>query len=155
MALGPDPLDEATRAAREEETDWPDLADRIKTKVRAVRLPSRPLATYTPTGTPVLDDGDPVTVPSREVLGALRTLLQAPTHAPEDIALVVDGGRLSRVEVDVVARYGEPLRPLLDTLWERVSAALRDHLGPDPAFEPERDVVVRAVDVVDGDPRLT
>ena len=33
-----------------------------------------------------------------------------------------------------------------------VAAVVREVLGVDPAFDPERDITVEVVDVVDGDP---
>ena len=154
MALGPGPLERATEAAREDETGWSEVADRIKDRVGAVRLPSRPIATFTASGEPALADGHPVTVASRELQGAIRSLLQAPTHAPDGIDLTVEAGRLVRVEVDVVATYGEPLLPLLETLRAEVASVVVDHVGPDPSFDLRGDVVVRVVDVVVGDPSL-
>lgn len=161
-----DELDEASRqrlaTAREVARgggggdDWPEVAASIKHRVRTVIVPSRPVLSWDAQGRRVLDaKGTQVTVASRDVVVLLRRRLQSDRFVADDVDLDIEDHRLARARVDVVGRYGIPLPVLMDAVWALVRDTLLDQVGADPDFEPDRDLQVRVVDIVDGDPRTT
>lgn len=157
MALDPSPLGRAIRAARAEEpAGWVELAGSIMSRVRAVVVPSEPILTFTEQGTPARDEqGSETFVSARVVTAALRRLLQEhPTHAPEAIDLHVDEGRLSGVDIRLVARYGVELHPLADTLRPEILEIVRGLLGPAPGLDLSA-IEIEYVDVTRGDPNRT
>lgn len=157
MALDPSPLDRAVRAAQADEpAGWVDLAESIMARVRRVVVPSEPILTYTEQGSSARDpQGSETFVSARVVTTALRRLLQKhPTHAPDTIDLDVHDGRLSRIDIRLVARYGVELRPLADTLRPQVLAIVRELLGPIPGIELAA-IHIEYVDVTRGDPNQT
>ncbi|MDF9714750.1 hypothetical protein INN71_01820 [Nocardioides sp. ChNu-153] len=160
MALEPvDPFVRATETARSERPEppggWVELSASVMARVRSSVLPSEPLLTFAADGRPDQDAaGSRTYVSERVVRTALRELLQSsPSHAPEGLRLLVDDGRLTGVEIDLVAAYGTVLPALGDAVRAQVLDLLRGLLGPDPDLGPD-DVVVAVTDVAVGDPRL-
>lgn len=157
MALEPSPLDRALRAARADQpAGWVDLAESIMSRVRAIVVPSEPILTFTEQGASARDEeGSQTFVSARVLTAALRRLLQEhPTHAPEAIDLQVDDGRLSRVDIRLVARFGVELHPLADTLRPQILAIVRGLLGPDPDIGLSA-IQIEYVDVTRGNPNRT
>ncbi|MDR6174911.1 hypothetical protein QE364_000971 [Nocardioides zeae] len=155
-----DALDLAADAARQEAAEgapegWSEVAATVRGRLRSVLDPAVPILVHDARGRVDHDDeGSRTWVTDRVVRTALRRALQtSPTHAPSAIRLVVDGGRLDRLELDLVAAYGVELRPLADAVRAVVLRELRALLGPDPAFGPAQ-VAIAFVDVVPGDPRV-
>lgn len=155
-----DALDLAADAARQEAAEgapegWSEVAANVRGRLRSVLDPAVPLLVHDEQGRAEHDDqGSRTWVTDRVVKAALRRALQvSPTHAPSALRLVVDEGRLSGLELDLVAAYGVELRPLADAVRGVVLRELRALLGPDPAFGPA-DVTIAFVDVVPGDPRV-
>lgn len=165
LGAGAEALALATATAREARDteadvpeDWPEVAATIKHRVRSVLVPSRPVLVFAADGRPEVDGaGDQVTVASRDLVVGLRTRLQQPSYALADVDLEIRDRRLVGVRVDVVARYAplQPLRPVLEEVWAAVRDLLAQRVGPDPDLDASRDVSVRVVDIVDGDPSLT
>ena len=157
MALepGPDPLDRARRAAREEEPDgWIDLSQSIMSRVRSVVTPTVPVLAFSTTGETTHDDaGSQTRVSSRILNNALRRLLQQPTVAPVAIDLTIVAERLEAVSLSLVCSYGVDLIALADAVREAAYAEIVSVLGPDPDFSPGH-IDVRISDVVIGDPNL-
>lgn len=157
MALDPSPLGRAIRAARAEEPPgWVDLAESIMARVRRVVVPSEPILTFTDQGASARDEEGSQTFVSARVVGAaLRRLLQEhPTHAPDNIELHVDEGRLTGIEIRLVARFGVELHPLAETLRPPILEIVRGLLGPAPGIDLAA-VEIEYVDVTRGDPNRT
>ncbi|MDT9593508.1 hypothetical protein RDV89_10555 [Nocardioides zeae] len=161
MAVEPyDPFDRATDVARREARTTPDgwieIVEAVRAGVRASVAPSPPLVTFGPDGTPSRDDSGSRTLVSERVVRTVlrRALDKAETHAPEDIRLVVEDGRLAAVEVDLVAAYGAPLAQVGEAVRVLLLEVLRDLLGPDPDFDAPH-LGVTFTDVVVGDPRVS
>lgn len=147
-------LERALEAAREPDDGWPEVAVGIKDRVRSMIVRSRPVLSWDAGGRRVLDDrGRQATVPSREVVVLLRTRLQSTDYAAADVDFQIEEHRLAQARVDVVGRYGVPLRELLDDAWAVAARTIVERIGADPDFDAERDLQVRVVDVTDGDPR--
>lgn len=149
----PDPLTRAREAARTAPPvppgdDWPRLVAAVRQRVRA---------TAPPVGDPVRLDPDPAPdgsrtlVAARVVRDAVRHAASTATAAPSGIELVVADAVLVRVDLTVVAAYGEELHALADAVRARVGAALADVVGSYAAATAVVDVTV--ADVVVGDPR--
>lgn len=154
MALDPSPLGRAIRAARAEEPPgWVDLAESIMARVRRVVVPSEPILTFTEQGSSARDEeGSETFVSARVVSAALRRLLQEhPTHAPDTIELHVDEGRLTGIEIRLVARYGVELHPLADTLRPQILDIVTGLLGPAPGLDLSA-IEIEYVDVTRGNP---
>lgn len=156
MALEPaEALARATDAAREEDAPegWTEVAAGVRARLRSLLPPSHPLLVVAADGSLVHDQaGSRTFIADRLVRDALRELLQAhPTHAPDDIRLLVEDDRLRGVEVDLVAAYGVPLPALGEAVRTEVLTTLRGLVGPDPELGPGQ-VAVRFVDVSVGDP---
>ncbi|EGD43760.1 hypothetical protein NBCG_01887 [Nocardioidaceae bacterium Broad-1] len=157
MALDPSPLGRAVRAARADEpAGWVDLAESIMARVRRVVVPSEPILTFTEQGISARDEqGSATFVSARVVSAALRRLLQEhPTHAPDNIELHVDEGRLTGIDIRLVARYGVELHPLADTLRPQILDIVTTLLGPAPGIDLSA-IEIEYVDVTRGDPNRT
>lgn len=155
MALEPDqdPLSRAVEAARRTEPEWVEVSSSILRKVGASLGPSEPVLVFDAAGSPDQDaEGSRTYVSTRVLRREVRRLLQsAPTHAPERIELDLEGLRLRRVSVRLVAAYGVGLPELADHVRSDLVTLLRGLLGPDPEFSGA-DVDIEFTDVVDGDP---
>lgn len=156
MALEPsgDPLTRARDAVRRDQTGWTDVRASALRRIRLLTAPGEPVATVTAGGEVDHDAaGSRSYVSTRVLRGVLRrTLTVAPSYAPVDVELVVDGARIVRLDVTLVAALGTPLPPLGDRVRAEVVTAVEGLLGPgtlDPAV-----VGVTVVDVVAGDPTL-
>ncbi len=157
MALEPhgDPLDRARLAARQEQPEgWIEVSASVMARVRAHVTPSEPLLAFAESGASDRDGvGSRTFVSERVVSAAIRRVLQRPTHAPEDIDLLVVDGRLTHVTLALVCAYGVDLVALADLVRSQVHAEVVGILGPDPEFGPGS-VSIDVVDVVLGDPNL-
>ncbi|MEH3034071.1 MAG: hypothetical protein PGN07_08525 [Aeromicrobium erythreum] len=153
MAMTPgDPLERATAEMRDEASSaaWLDVSETVKRRVSGIVRPAASLVAVTDDGsTRWADDGSRVLVSERVLLPRLRRSVASDQRAVDDVRVRRDGDRCVAVEVDLVCAYGSDLAAQGDDVHAVVSDELRDLLGPDP----ERDVVVRVVDVTDRDPR--
>ncbi|MCW2757020.1 MAG: hypothetical protein JWO46_766 [Nocardioidaceae bacterium] len=157
MAMNEEPLERATRLVREQRpAGWVEASERIRSRLRSVVVPAQVFAAYVDGGR-----GSQVSVTSRVLLPALRSRLDTPQRVADAIDLLpaptgADGSRkrLDAVQVELVCRYGADLAAEGEQARHAVVDVVRELLGADPSFDPDRDVRVRVVDVVEGDPRL-
>lgn len=158
MALEPtpDPLDRATRAAREEDPEgWIELSASIMSRVRSLVTPSDPILTFTDAGSSARDDqGSRTYVSTRIVSSALRRLLQREaTHAPDGIRLHIEDDRLTGIDLTLVCSYGVDLVALATTVRSDALTEITRLIGPAPDLEPAA-ITIEIIDVVEGDPNL-
>lgn len=152
-----DVLDRARRLLRDERPeDWTEVSGRIRERLASMVLPAQLFAAHVTLG----ERGSSLSVSSRVLVPTLRARLDTDdrvTHAVDLVAAPLARGagrrRLGAVRVDLVCRYGADLRREGGEVYLVVAQVLREVLGSDPDFEPDRDVRVQVVDVVSGDPR--
>ena len=82
----------------------------------------------------------------------LRAAVDTADRAADAIDIEVADDRCSSIHLALVCRYGLDLNAEGRDARAAVAAVVREVLGVDPAFDPERDITVEVVDVVDGDP---
>ena len=121
---GADALSRATRALRDApETGWGDIADRLRTRLRTLSRPGRPLTVRE-------DEAGVVQVDTRVVVDAVRRAVGAlPGTRPLAVVVVVEGTRARSVRVDVAIRFGADAHASADAVRERVREVLRAVLG--------------------------
>lgn len=149
-----DPLDRATAAIRSEESaGWPETSQKVIAKVRRLVMPAALLMTFGDDGRTVRGpQGSTVRVSGRVLVPRLRDAVDTETRATDSIDLTVVDDRCAGVRVGLVCSYGGDLQAEGASVRADVTAVLHDLLGVDPGFDPDRDVVVEIVDVVEGDP---
>ena len=150
----PDPLERATTALRDEpETGWIEVSQSVMSRVRMLVTPASAVITFDESGTSQRGEhGSVVRVSGRVLTPLLRVAVDTPDRAADSIDIEVADDRCSSIHLALVCRYGLDLNAEGRDARAAVAAVVRDVLGPDPAFDPERDITVEVVDVVDGDP---
>ena len=148
-APGPDALARATRALREApEPGWGDVADRVRTRLRTVSRPGRPLTVRE-------DRAGVVQVDTRVVVDAVRRAVASlPGTRPVAVAVVAAGTRAVSVRIEVAVRFGCDVHAAADAVRDRTREVLQTLLGaPRPVDVTVVDVTavdVTAADVVPG-----
>ena len=134
---GSDALDRATRALREApEPGWGDVADRLRTRLRTVSRPGRPLTVRE-------DRAGVVQVDTRVVVDAVRRAVASlPGTRPVAVVVVAAGTRATSVRVDVAVRFGADAHAAADAVRDRTREVLQTLL------DAPRPVDVTVVDVV-------
>jgi uncharacterized alkaline shock family protein YloU len=160
MAIGggPDPLERATQALRDEpepQPDWPQVSNRIKGRVRSLVRPAPALLTVGADGDPSRDEvGSRTWVSGRVLVSMVRERIRQEGAVPRDVDLDVVDDRCRSVRVDLVCSYGTDLVALGEQVRADVHELLLDLLGPDPERDDVEAVQVSVVDVVVGDARV-
>lgn len=149
-----DPLERATQAIREEDApEWVEVAQTIKSRVRSVVRPAATLTAFDPQGTATHGSrGSTLHVSERVLTPRLRAVIDTSTRAADSVDVTVTEDRCSTIRIGLVCTYGSDLQTEGAEVRAAVAEVLTALLGPDPAFDPERDVEIRIVDVVEGDP---
>jgi hypothetical protein len=150
----PDPLERATTALRDEpETGWIEVSQSVMSRVRTLVTPASAVDTFDETGSSQRGERDSVVrVSGRVLTPMLRAAVDTPGRAADSIDIEVVDGRCSAIHLALVCRYGLDLNAEGRDARAAAAEVVRELLGPDPAFDPERDITVEVVDVVDGDP---
>lgn len=151
-----DALHDATSALRRTpEPGWIDLSAQIMDRVRAIVTPAEPILTCPP-GPPT--DGSRTWISARVVIAELRRAVGDDTTALSDVSLVLEGDRLSQVNLEIVCAHGFDLHAAGRRAIRVVHAVLHDLYLSDPVgagrADPGHDVEVLVTDVVEGDPHL-
>lgn len=142
------------REAPEKAPTWQDVSETVVSALRSVTRRS----TWVTAGLGPRGDAAAVTdtmTISDQALAVLvrRALRTLEGGAPSALTVHADdAGRCTGLDVEVVAAYGQDLRGLVAEVGRRCAAVLLDALGEDAA-PPAAAVVVRVVDVTEGDPR--
>ncbi len=152
-----DVLERASRLLRDRPPDdWTEVSHGIRERLASSVVPAQTFAAHVVVG----ERGSSIAVSSRVLLPALRQRLESDAHVADRIDLVAaaasrTGGhrRLGTVRVELVCRYGVDLLREGELACRTVAQVVREVLGDDPDFDPERDVRAHVVDVVGGDPR--
>ncbi|SDD13113.1 hypothetical protein [Nocardioides lianchengensis] len=157
MALEPEsePLARALEIARRPDPAWPEIREAALRRIRSLVPPGEPVTVVTAAGSPDRDVAGSRTAVSTRVLAAAlrRVLTVSPTHAPRAVDLVVEAGRLERVDLELVVAYGVAVEDLAPRVHVDVRAELVRLLGAG-AVAPGA-VTLTVVDVVPGDPTVT
>jgi len=121
---GADALTRATRALREApEPGWGDVADRLRTRLRTLSRPGRPLTVRE-------DEAGVVQVDTRVVVDAVRRAVGAlPGTRPVAVVVAAEGTRAVSARVDVAIRFGTDAHASADAVRERTREVLRTVLG--------------------------
>ena len=142
---GPDALARATRALREApEPGWGDVADRVRTRLRTVSRPGRPLTVRE-------DRAGVVQVDTRVVVDAVRRAVTSlPGTRPVAVDVVAAGTRAVSVRIEVAVRFGSDVHAAADAVRDRTREVVKTLLGaPRPVDVMVVDVMVVDVTVVD------
>ena len=142
---GSDALARATRALREApEPGWGDVAHRLRTRLRTVSRPGRPLTVRE-------DRAGVVQVDTRVVVDAVRrAVAPLPSTRPVAVVVVAAGTRAMSVRVDVAVRFGSDAHAAADAVRDRTRGVLQTLLGgPRPVDVMVVDVTVADVTVSD------
>ncbi len=128
---GRDPLERATRAVRDDETPgWVEVSQSIRSRVRSVVRPAPTLTAFDATG--------------RTEHGDRGSRLHVSERVTDD--------RCSTIHIGLVCVYGSDLQAEGAQVRAAIVEVLSDLLGPDPAFDPSRDIDIQIIDVVESDP---
>lgn len=149
-----DPLDSATQAIREDESpEWVEVSKSVISRVRSVVRPAATATAFAADGAAEHGDrGSTLHVSERVLTPRLRSVIDTSTRATDSIDVTVTGDRCSAIRIGLVCVYGSDLQAEGTEVRAAVAEVLTDILGPDPLFDPSRDVEIQIVDVVEGDP---
>lgn len=147
-----EPVIRARDAARRSQADWPGVRAAALQRIRLLTAPGEPVAMVAAGGGLDHDAAGSRGYVSTRVLRSVlrRVLTVTSSHAPVAMDLIVDDGRIVRLDVSLVVAFGAPLPPLGTRVRADVVTAVEGLLGPgsiDPML-----VGVTVVDVVPGDP---
>ena len=149
-----DPLERATTALRDDpEAGWVEVSQSVMSRVRTLVTPASAVVTFDDAGSSQRGErGSVVRVSGRVLTPLLRAAVDTADRAADAIDIEVADERCSSIHLALVCRYGVDLNAEGRDARAAVAAVVREVLGADPAFDPERDITVEVVDVVDGDP---
>ncbi|MFC3689817.1 hypothetical protein [Aquipuribacter hungaricus] len=121
---GGETLARATQELRDlPEPGWVEVADRLRSRLRSVSRPGRPLTVGE-------DEAGRLQVDTRVVVDAVRRAVAAlPGTRPTGVAVVADGTSARSVEVDVELVYGGDVRAAAETVRAATVDVLQDLLG--------------------------
>ncbi|MCL8252484.1 hypothetical protein AERO_13920 [Aeromicrobium fastidiosum] len=150
----PDPLERATIALRDEtETGWVEVSQSVMDRVRTLVTPASAVISFTDDGRAERGArGSVVRVSGRILAPRLRDAVDTPDRAADSVDIEVDDDRCTAIRIALVCRYGLDLQAEGRAARTAAAAVVRELLGHDPDFDPERDIAIDVVDVVDGDP---
>jgi hypothetical protein len=150
----PDPLERATIALRDEtETGWVEVSQSVMDRVRTLVTPASSVISFTDGGQAGRGArGSVVRVSGRVLVPRLRDAVDTPDRAADSVDIEVDDDRCTAIRIALVCRYGLDLQAEGRATRAAAAGVVRELLGDDPDFDPERDITIEVVDVVDGDP---
>ena len=150
----PDPLERATRALRDEpDAGWIEVSQAVMSRVRTLVTPASVVITFDEDGSSERGDrGSIVRVSGRVLTPRLRDAVDTPTRAADSVDIEVADDRCAAIHLGLVCVYGADLQQEGRDARAAAASVVHELLGRDPAFDPERDITVEIVDVVEGDP---
>jgi hypothetical protein len=150
----PDALARATSVLRDEpEPGWIEVSQSVMSRVRTLVTPASAVIAFDDEGSAEHGSrGSVVRVSGRILAPRLRDAVDTPTRAADSVDVEVVDDRCAAIRIAVVCRYGLDLQAEGRDVRARAAAVVHELLGRDPGFDPERDITVEVVDVVEGDP---
>lgn len=150
----PDPLERATRALKDEpDTGWIEVSRSVMSRVRTLVTPASAVITFDEHGSSERGSrGSIVRVSGRVLTPRLREAVDTPTRAADSVDIEVGDDRCTAIHLGLVCVYGADLQREGSDARAAAASVVHELLGLDPAFDPERDITVEIVDVVEGDP---
>lgn len=153
----PDPLERATRALRSEpDNGWIEVSQAVMSRVRTLVTPASAVIAFDESGSSERGvRGSIVRVSGRILTPQLRDAIDTPTHAADSVDIEITDDRCSAIHLGLVCAYGTDLQQEGREARSAAASVVRHLLGPDPDFDPDRDITVEIRDVVEGDPRTS
>ncbi len=150
----PDPLERATTALRgEPETGWIEVSQSVMDRVRTLVTPASAVIAFDDQGRSERGvRGSVVRVSGRILTPRLRDAVDTPTRAADSVDVEVVDDRCTQIRISLVCSYGLDLQAEGRDARAAAASVVHELLGRDPDFDPERDIAIDVVDVVEGDP---
>lgn len=151
----PDPLARATEAVRAESDEgWIEVSRTVMDRVRTLVTPASAIVTHDESGRVERGErGSTIRVSGRILTPRLRAAIDSESRAADSVDVEVVDDRCTAIEISLVCTYGLDLQAEGRDVRDAAASVVRELLGPDPDFDPERDIAVHVIDVVEGDPR--
>lgn len=150
----PDPLERATRALKDEpDGGWIEISRTVMSRVRTLVTPASAVITFDENGSSERGSrGSIVRVSGRVLTPRLREAVDTPTRAADSVDIEVADDRCVAIHLGLVCVYGADLQQEGRDARDAAASVVHELLGLDPGFDPQRDITVEIVDVVEGDP---